>query len=27
VLDDAGRHRPILIQSTESDLLEKLQIN
>jgi len=27
VLDDAGRHKPILIQSTESDLLEKLQIN
>mmetsp|Transcript_141594 Transcript_141594/g.394692 ORF Transcript_141594/g.394692 Transcript_141594/m.394692 type:complete len:913 (+) Transcript_141594:126-2864(+) len=27
VLDDAGRQRPILIQSTESDLLEKLQIN
>merc|ERR1719440_241201 len=27
VLDEAGRQRPILIQSTESDLLEKLQIN
>eukprot|EP00933_Yihiella_yeosuensis_P031927 TRINITY_DN25521_c0_g1_i1.p1 TRINITY_DN25521_c0_g1~~TRINITY_DN25521_c0_g1_i1.p1 ORF type:complete len:934 (+),score=273.69 TRINITY_DN25521_c0_g1_i1:90-2891(+) len=27
VLDDAGRQRPILIQSTESDLLEKLQVN
>lgn len=27
VLDDAGRKRPILIQSAESDLLEKLQIN
>jgi len=27
VLDDAGRQRPIMIQSTESDLLEKLQIN
>lgn len=27
VLDEAGRKRPILIQSTESDLLEKLQIN
>mmetsp|Transcript_110493 Transcript_110493/g.195581 ORF Transcript_110493/g.195581 Transcript_110493/m.195581 type:complete len:953 (-) Transcript_110493:166-3024(-) len=27
VLDEAGRQRPILIQSTESDLLEKLQVN
>jgi len=27
VLDDAGRLRPVLIQSTESDLLEKLQVN
>mmetsp|Transcript_13809 Transcript_13809/g.39289 ORF Transcript_13809/g.39289 Transcript_13809/m.39289 type:complete len:895 (+) Transcript_13809:123-2807(+) len=27
VLDEAGRQRPIMIQSTESDLLEKLQIN
>jgi len=27
VLDDAGRQRPVLIQSTESDLLEKLQVN
>mmetsp|Transcript_33626 Transcript_33626/g.106763 ORF Transcript_33626/g.106763 Transcript_33626/m.106763 type:complete len:900 (+) Transcript_33626:111-2810(+) len=27
VLDEAGRHRPILIQSAESDLLEKLQVN
>jgi len=27
VLDEAGRQRPILIQSTESDLIEKLQIN
>mmetsp|Transcript_105655 Transcript_105655/g.305719 ORF Transcript_105655/g.305719 Transcript_105655/m.305719 type:complete len:906 (-) Transcript_105655:72-2789(-) len=27
VLDDAGRQRPILIQSNDSDLLEKLQIN
>lgn len=27
VLDDAGRQKPICIQSTESDLLEKLQIN
>jgi len=27
VLDDAGRQMPILIQSTESDLLEKLQVN
>eukprot|EP00971_Amphidinium_carterae_P037784 742988-Amphidinium_carterae.1 len=27
VLDEAGRQRPVLIQSTESDLLEKLQIN
>merc|ERR1719277_838600 len=27
VMDEAGRQRPILIQSTESDLLEKLQIN
>eukprot|EP00927_Polykrikos_kofoidii_P076503 TRINITY_DN73584_c0_g1_i1.p1 TRINITY_DN73584_c0_g1~~TRINITY_DN73584_c0_g1_i1.p1 ORF type:complete len:919 (-),score=206.50 TRINITY_DN73584_c0_g1_i1:412-3168(-) len=26
-LDEAGRQRPILIQSTESDLLEKLQVN
>eukprot|EP00929_Paragymnodinium_shiwhaense_P006992 TRINITY_DN110949_c0_g1_i1.p1 TRINITY_DN110949_c0_g1~~TRINITY_DN110949_c0_g1_i1.p1 ORF type:complete len:941 (-),score=308.86 TRINITY_DN110949_c0_g1_i1:383-3205(-) len=26
-LDEAGRQRPILIQSAESDLLEKLQIN
>ncbi|CAE7535166.1 msrA [Symbiodinium natans] len=27
VLDEAGRQRPILIQSTKSDLLEKLQVN
>lgn len=27
VLDDAGRQRPIMIQATESDLLEKLQVN
>merc|ERR1719265_1647464 len=27
VMDETGRQRPILIQSTESDLLEKLQIN
>ncbi|CAK0851208.1 unnamed protein product [Prorocentrum cordatum] len=27
VLDEAGRQRPVLIQSAESDLLEKLQIN
>merc|ERR1719330_242155 len=27
VLDDAGRQRPILIQSNDSDLVEKLQIN
>jgi len=27
VLDEAGRQRPILIQSTDSDLLEKLQVN
>lgn len=27
VLDDAGRQRPVLIQSAESDLLDKLQIN
>eukprot|EP00397_Hematodinium_sp_SG-2012_P007849 GEMP01007900.1.p1 GENE.GEMP01007900.1~~GEMP01007900.1.p1 ORF type:complete len:852 (+),score=202.25 GEMP01007900.1:291-2558(+) len=27
VLDDTGRQRPILIQSSESNLLEKLQIN
>lgn len=27
VLDEAGRQRPILIQSSESDLVEKLQIN
>jgi len=27
VLDEAGRQRPILIQSSESDLLEKLQVN
>jgi len=27
VLDEAGRQRPILIQSTDSDLVEKLQIN
>jgi len=27
VLDEAGRQMPILIQSTESDLLEKLQVN
>mmetsp|Transcript_48414 Transcript_48414/g.123186 ORF Transcript_48414/g.123186 Transcript_48414/m.123186 type:complete len:598 (-) Transcript_48414:189-1982(-) len=27
VLDDAGRQRPILIQSNDSDLLEKLQVN
>merc|ERR1719476_1255718 len=27
VMDEAGRQRPILIQSAESDLLEKLQIN
>lgn len=27
VLDDAGRMRPILIQSNDSNLLEKLQIN
>lgn len=27
VLDDTGRQRPVLIQSNESDLLEKLQIN
>jgi len=27
VLDETGRHRPILIQSSESNLLEKLQIN
>merc|ERR1719401_1755418 len=26
-LDEAGRQRPILIQSSESDLVEKLQIN
>jgi len=26
-LDEGGRQRPILIQSTESDLLEKLQVN
>jgi hypothetical protein len=26
-LDEAGRQRPVLIQSTESDLLDKLQIN
>lgn len=26
-LDDAGRQRPVLIQSTDSDLLDKLQIN
>mmetsp|Transcript_124273 Transcript_124273/g.397848 ORF Transcript_124273/g.397848 Transcript_124273/m.397848 type:complete len:930 (-) Transcript_124273:181-2970(-) len=27
VLDDAGRQRPVLIQSNDSDLLEKLQVN
>lgn len=27
VLDETGRQRPILIQSNESTLLEKLQIN
>mmetsp|Transcript_35372 Transcript_35372/g.101599 ORF Transcript_35372/g.101599 Transcript_35372/m.101599 type:complete len:932 (-) Transcript_35372:98-2893(-) len=27
VLDEGGRQRPVLIQSTESDLLEKLQVN
>lgn len=27
VLDDAGRQRPILIQSNDSDLVEKLQVN
>mmetsp|Transcript_124272 Transcript_124272/g.397842 ORF Transcript_124272/g.397842 Transcript_124272/m.397842 type:complete len:882 (-) Transcript_124272:323-2968(-) len=27
VLDDAGRQRPVLIQSNDSDLLDKLQIN
>jgi chromosome segregation ATPase len=27
VLDEAGRQRPILIQSSESDLVEKLQVN
>jgi hypothetical protein len=27
VLDDTGRQRPILIQSTESNLIERLQIN
>jgi len=27
VLDDAGRQRPVLIQSNDSDLVEKLQIN
>merc|ERR1719198_80533 len=27
VLDEAGRQRPILIQSSDSDLVEKLQVN